>query len=200
MSKIMLKKEDVDLGKEFIESQINTDFNEVKYDENLNSFIVSNIIPSTKFFEYRLNNTDSMIEKLTIDMDNKFAGMDNKFVAMQTDMDKRFDLMQTDMDNKFAAMQTDMDKRFEQVDKRFEQVDKRFDAMSSDFKDMDRKFDKKFDQLFLLLENRDKEMRNMIYDNAKEQRDYTRNMFTASISISILGILGIFLKMAGVFG
>ncbi len=164
MGKSLLNKTDIELGKKAIESKINTDLNEVKYNEEFNTYLVSNIIPSTKFFEYRLDNTDRMIEKLIVDVD------------------KKFDSMQTDMD------------------KRFEQVDKRFDAMQSDFKDMDRKFDKKFDQLFLLLENRDKEMRNMIYDNAKEQRGYTRNMFTAAISISILGILGIFLKMSGIFG
>jgi len=89
------------------------------------------------------------------------------------DVDKRFDNIKTDMDKRFEQV----DKRFEQVDKRFEQVDKRFEQIIAS---IDRLGDK--------LEHRD-----------ENQRSFTLRMFTIAISISIIGVLGAFLKSLGVF-
>ncbi len=89
----------------------------------------------------------------------------------------------------YENLKTDIDKRFEQVDKRFEQVDKRFDSMQGDMKELTNKFDDKFDKLYHLLENRD-----------RDHRSYSFKLFMASISISIVGVLGLFLKMAGKLG
>jgi hypothetical protein len=75
-----------------------------------------------------------------------------------------------DVDKRFDTIKTDMDKRFEQVDKRFEQV----------IASIDRLGDK--------LEHRD-----------EKQRAFTIRMFTIAISISIIGVLGAFLKSLGVF-
>jgi putative heme iron utilization protein len=82
-----------------------------------------------------------------------------------------------DVDKRFDNIKTDMDKRFEQVDKRFEQVDKRFEQIIAS---IDRLGDK--------LEHRD-----------ENQRSFTLRMFTIAISISIIGVLGAFLKSLGVF-
>ena len=82
-----------------------------------------------------------------------------------------------DMDKRFDNIKTDMDKRFEQVDRRFEQVDKRFEQIIAS---IDRLGDK--------LEHRD-----------ENQRSFTLRMFTIAISISIIGVLGAFLKSLGVF-
>ena len=89
------------------------------------------------------------------------------------DMDKRFE----QVDKRFNAAKADMDKRFEQVDKRFEQADKRFEQIIAS---IDRLGDK--------LEHRD-----------EKQRGFTLRMFTIAISISIIGVLGAFLKSLGVF-
>ena len=89
------------------------------------------------------------------------------------DVNKRFDNIKTDMDKRFEQV----DRRFEQVDKRFEQVDKRFEQIIAS---IDRLGDK--------LEHRD-----------EKQRSFTLRMFTIAISISIIGVLGVFLKSLGVF-
>ena len=96
-----------------------------------------------------------------------------RFDTMQDQInriEKQNDKLRIDMDNKFDAMRNDVDKRFEQVDKRFEQV------ISS------------IDRLTDVLEGRD-----------REQRSFTLKMFMISISISVLGVLGVILKIAGVF-
>ena len=74
-----------------------------------------------------------------------------------------------DVDRRFDSMKADMDNRFGQVDKRFEQV----------IASIDRLGDK--------LDHRD-----------ERQRTFTLRMFTIAISISILGVLGVFLKSLGV--
>ncbi|MDL1984897.1 MAG: hypothetical protein LWX54_12045 [Deltaproteobacteria bacterium] len=89
------------------------------------------------------------------------------------DVNKRFDNIKTDMDKRFEQV----DRRFEQVDRRFEQVDKRFEQIIAS---IDRLGDK--------LEHRD-----------ENQRSFTLRMFTIAISISIIGVLGAFLKSLGIF-
>ena len=74
-----------------------------------------------------------------------------------------------DVDRRFDSMKADMDNRFGQVDKRFEQV----------IASIDRLADK--------LDHRD-----------ERQRTFTLRMFTIAISISVLGVLGVFLKSLGV--
>ena len=88
------------------------------------------------------------------------------------DVDRRFDSMKADMDNRFGHV----DDRFGQVDKRFEQVDKRFEQVIAS---IDRLGDK--------LDHRD-----------ERQRTFTLRMFTIAISISVLGVLGVFLRSLGV--
>ena len=74
-----------------------------------------------------------------------------------------------DVDRRFDSMKADMDNRFGQVDKRFEQV----------IASIDRLGDK--------LDHRD-----------ERQRTFTLRMFTIAISISVLGVLGVFLRSLGV--
>ncbi len=80
------------------------------------------------------------------------------------------------VDQKFEAMQINMDQRFEKVDQRFEKVDQRFESMISS---IDRLADK--------LDGRD-----------ERQRNFTIRMFTIAISISVIGVLGAFLKSLGI--
>ena len=83
----------------------------------------------------------------------------------------RFDHMQSQIDDiksDIKDFRGDVDKRFEQVDKRFEQI----------IASIDRLGDK--------LDYRD-----------EKQRSFTLRMFTIAIGISILGVLGAFLKSLG---
>jgi len=94
-----------------------------------------------------------------------------RFDHMQEQMDGlKGDLkdFRGDVDKRFDTIKTDMDKRFEQVDKRFEQIIASIDKLG----------DK--------LEHRD-----------ETQRSFTIRMFTIAIGISILGVLGAFLKSLG---
>ena len=112
----------------------------------------------------------------------RFDHLEEHFNRMQTDTEERFNRMQGDFEQRFNRMQddigdfkSDVDKRFEQVDKRFEQVDKRFDRL-----------DDKMDRILDKLDQRD-----------DKQRSFTLRMFTLSITISILGVTGAFLKSLG---
>ena len=95
----------------------------------------------------------------------------------------RFDHMQSqidDINHNIKDFRGDVNKRFDEakvdVDKRFEQVDKRFEQVIAS---IDRLGDK--------LDYRD-----------EKQRFFTLRMFTIAIGISILGVLGAFLKSLGV--
>ncbi len=91
----------------------------------------------------------------------------------------RFDHMQEQIDGLKSDLRDfrgDVDKRFEQVDKRFEQVDKRFEQVIASI-----------DKLGDKLEHRE-----------EKQRAFTIRMFTIAIGISIIGVLGAFLKSLGV--
>ncbi len=99
----------------------------------------------------------------------RFDHLENRVNSMQDDI-KDF---RADVDKRFDDFKSDVDKRFEQVDKRFEQVDKRFEQV---IYSIDRLTDK--------LDNRD-----------KEHRSFTMRMFSISIMISFLGVLGMFFKL-----
>ena len=110
--------------------------------------LVANVIPTTKYFEYRFDTMQKQINHI----------------------EKQNDKLRADMDKRFENMQQGIDKRFEQVDKRFEQMIFSIDKLTD------------------VLEHRD-----------REQRSFTIKMFMISISISVLGVLGVVLKVAGVF-
>jgi len=76
-----------------------------------------------------------------------------------------------------------VDKRFENVDKRFEQVDKRFEQV-----------DKRFEQVIASIER----LGDKLDYRDEKQRGFTLRMFTIAIGISILGVLGAFLKSLGI--
>ena len=95
----------------------------------------------------------------------------------------RFDHMQSQIDgikDDIKDFRGNVDKRFDEakadVDRRFDQVDKRFEQVIAS---IDRIGDK--------LDYRD-----------EKQRSFTLRMFTIAIGISILGVLGAFLKSLGV--
>lgn len=105
-------------------------------------------------------------------MQDQIDRLDSNLRDFRADVDRRFE----GVDKRFDGIKTDMDKRFEQVDKRFEQVDRRFEQVIAS---IDRLGDK--------LEYRD-----------EKQRSFTLRMFTIAITISIIGVLGAFLKALGV--
>ena len=98
----------------------------------------------------------------------------------------RFDHMQAQIDglkDNLKDFRSDVDKRFENVDKRFEQVDKRFEQV-----------DKRFEQVIASIER----LGDKLDYRDEKQRGFTLRMFTIAIGISILGVLGAFLKSLGI--
>ncbi len=100
--------------------------------------------------------------------------------------ESRFDHMQGQIDHlngNLRDFRSDVDRRFENVDKRFEQVDKRFEQV-----------DKRFDQVIASIER----LTDKLDYRDEKQRGFTLRMFTIAIGISILGVLGAFLKTMGI--
>ncbi len=159
-------------------------------DKRTMDVLVANIIPTSKYFEVRFDHMQDQINRLQGDLKDFRDDVDKRFDAVKSDMDNRFDAIKLDMDKRFDFVKSDMDKRFEQVDKRFEQVDKRFEQVDKRFEQVDKRFEQviaSIDRLGDKLEHRD-----------EKQRAFTLRMFTIAISISIIGVLGAFLKSLGV--
>ncbi|WP_456324712.1 hypothetical protein [Desulfonauticus submarinus] len=134
--------------------------------------IIAGIFPNTKYFDSRFDLLQVQIDELR--RNQEIIREDLK--DFKKDVEYRFLLV---------------DKRFEQVDKRFEQVDKRFEQIDKRFEQVNKRFEQviaSIDRLADKLDYRD-----------RDQRNFTLRMFSISIAISILGVLGAFLKIVGVF-
>ena len=138
--------------------------------------LIAGIFPNTKFFETKFENLQMQIDMLRRTQEDfkeelRDLRQDMNYRFLQ--IDKRFE----QVDKKFSEMKEDIDRRFEQVDNRFEQVDKRFEQIIASIEKLSDKLDKR----------------------DIEQRSFTLKMFSISIGISVLGVLGAFLKIVGVF-
>ena len=181
--------------------------------------IIAGIFPNTRYFDSRFDliqvqidelrrGQDSIKEEMKFrfaDVDRRFGEMDRRFVEMGRSVDE----FKVDVGKRFELV----DKRFEQVDKRFEQVDKRIDEFKQsvdrrfeqadkridEFKrSVDKRFeqvDKRFEQIIASIDR----LADKLDHRDKDQRGFTLRMFSISIAISILGALGAFLKVMGVF-
>ncbi len=138
-------------------------------DKRTMDVLVANIIPTSRYFEVRFDHMQSQIDGIKDDIKDFHGNVDKRFDETKADINKRFDETKADINKRFDEAKADVDRRFDQVDKRFEQV----------IASIDRIGDK--------LDYRD-----------EKQRSFTLRMFTIAIGISILGVLGAFLKSLGV--
>jgi len=120
-----------------------------------------------------------------LNMDRILADMERKFSAI----DKQFDTSRHDMLERFNQA----DKRFEQVDKRFEQIDKRFEETRRDMKERFEQVDKRLDHVIESIEK----LGNKLDKRDEQHRSFTLRMFTLAISISLFGVLVVFIKTLG---
>jgi len=183
------EKNDVD-EKDMSAAELSLDMSSLKINKQTIDLLIANVIPTTKYFESRFDHMQYQVDRINLDInefktsvEKSFEKVDQRFEAMQISMDQRFEAMQVSMDQRFEkvdqrfeAMQVSMDQRFEKVDQRFDKVDQRFESIISS---IDRLADK--------LDGRD-----------ERQRNFTIKMFTIAISISILGVMGAFLKSLGI--
>ncbi|MCD6527769.1 MAG: hypothetical protein J7K75_12340 [Desulfuromonas sp.] len=152
--------------------------------------IVANIIPSSKYFETRFDYLEHRVIRIEEEVKVFRTDMDRRLDGMNRDADRRFDEMKEDTANRFEQVDRRLDemkednyRRFEQVDKRFEQVDKRFEQV-----------DKRFEQMIQSIDR----LSDNLQDRDKDQRGFTMRMFSISIVISFVGVLGVALKLFGV--
>ena len=145
--------------------------------------MVANVIPTSKYFESRFDYLEHRVIKIEEEIkdfrlhsDKQFEKVDKRFQEMKAGTDKQFE----QVDKRFEEMKAGTDKQFEQVDKCFEQVDKRFEQVDKRFEQVLSSIDRLSDKL----DNRD-----------NEHRSFTMRMFSISIVISFLGVLGVFLKV-----
>ncbi len=174
-----IKETEIKEKKDMSAAELSLDMSNLKINKQTIDLLIANVIPTTKYFESRFDHMQFQVDRINQDLnefktsvEKSFEKVDQKFEAMQTNMDQRFEKV----DQRFEAMQTNMDQRFEKIDQRFEKVDQRFDSVISS---IDRLADK--------LDGRD-----------ERQRNFTIRMFTIAIGISILGVMGAFLKSLGI--
>ncbi len=137
--------------------------------------LVANIIPTSRYFEVRFDHLEDRFKQMQSDL----IHVQDDVTGFRSEVSKQFDSMNVGIDRRFDYMKADVDRRFEQVDRRFEQVDQRFEQV-----------DKRFEQMINSLDN----LTNKLDHRDEGQRSFTLRMFTISITISILGVTGAFLK------
>ncbi len=161
---------------------------------------IAGIFPNAKYFDARFDllqvqideiRRNQELDRLSMrdfkeDVARRFSEVDKRFEQV----DQRFD----EVNKRFEQV----DKRFEQVDKRFEQVDKRFDEVNKRFEQVDKRFeqvDKRFEQMIASIDK----LGDKLEYRDKDQRNFTIKMFSIAIAISLLGVLGAFFKIIGIF-
>ncbi len=161
--------------------------------------LVANIIPTSKYFEARFDHLEDRVDRMQNDIidfrsevSGRFQQVDKRFDDMKADVDKQFDDMKTNVNLRFEQV----DQRFELVNQRFEQVDKRFEQVNQRFEQVDKRFeqiDKRFGQMIASIDK----LTDKLDHRDEGQRNFTLRMFTVSITISIIGVAGAFLKTLG---
>ena len=148
---------------------------------------IAGIFPNAKYFDARFD-----LLQVQIDEIKKNQELDRYQIRdFKADVDRRFsesDAKFEQVSKRIGEFKNDVDKRFEQVDKRFEQVDKRFEQIIDSIDKLGNKLDYSIEKLGDKLDYRD-----------KDQRNFTLRMFSIAVAISLLGVLGTFFKIMGIF-
>ncbi|KPA16482.1 hypothetical protein MHK_003306 [Candidatus Magnetomorum sp. HK-1] len=158
----------------------------------------SNLMPNVSYFDSRFDIMQNNIDEVRRNQDN----FREQLRDMKSDMDRRFNENRSDMLDRFAQV----DKRFEQVDKRFEQVDKRFETSHNDMVDRFKQVDKRLEQIILSIEKlsdkidkKDEKLNLKINQRDEIQRKFTLRMFSISLSVTGLSVMGILMKVLNLF-
>ena len=160
-------------------SEFSLDLSDLKINKQTIDLLIANVIPTTKYFESRFDHMQFQIDRVNQDINIFKLSVEKSF----DNVDHQFETMQANIDQRFEAMQVNMDQRFEKIDQRFEKIDQRFEKV-------DQRFEKiifSIDRLTDKLDGRD-----------ERQRNFTLRMFTIAVSISIIGVMGAFLKSLGI--
>ena len=134
--------------------------------------LVTNIIPTTKYFETRFDFMQHQIDETN-----------NGIRKLEENMNERFE---------------QVDKRFEQVDKRFEEVGKRFEEIERDIRDLRGSVGTLSEKIFELTTEVKTSVRDYIIERDRfyDRKFNNLRMFMVAI---LVGIGGLFLKLIGFF-
>ena len=166
--------------------------------------MIAGIIPNTKYFDGRFDLLQVQINEIRRNQE-----IDREQVRdFKLDVDRRFNETSGKFDHVYKIIddfKSNVDKRFEQVDKRFEQVDDRFRQVDLRFEQVDKRFeqidkrfeqvDKRFEQMIASIDK----LSDKLEFRDRDQRSFTLKMFTIAIMVSVLGVLGAFFKILGIF-
>ena len=189
-------------------------------DQKTMDILVTQIIPTSKYFEVRFDHVQQQIGRINSDIlefkkdvagrfdtmqknqDKRFDDVNADILEFKKDVTGRFDTMQKNQDKRFDGvtqqfdtMQKAQDKRFEQVDKRFEQVDKRFEQVDKRFEQVDKRFDQMNTKLDKILERIDVK----IDSGLRENRGITIRLFSFAIMFSVISVVGMFGRLFKLF-
>ena len=178
--------------------------NKLTINQETMDVLVTNIIPTSKYFEVRFDTLeqkfDYKFEHMQFQFDSfkeevttKFEQVENQIRDVKEDMDRRF----KQVENQIRDVKEEMDSRFEQVDKRFEQVDKRFEQVDEKLKQLDESVHGLTLKIEKLITAQETSVRDYIIERDRfyDKKFNNLRMFNlATISI----VAGIVLKLLGV--
>jgi chromosome segregation ATPase len=141
--------------------------------------LVTNIIPTTKYFETRFDFMQHQIDETKDSIKNLEKNMNLRFKQV----DERF---------------KQVDERFAQVDRRFEQVDKRFEQIERDIRDLREGVGTLSEKISELTTEVKTSVRDYIIERDRYY-DTKFNHLRMFIIAILIGIGGLFLKVIGLF-
>ena len=143
--------------------------------------IVANIIPTSKYFEVRFDHLEGRVDRIQGDIKDFRSDVDKRFEDLKSDTKQHFDDLKSDTNQRFDDLKSDTNQRFDDLKS---DTNQRFDDLKSDTNQRLEQVIASIDRLSDKLDNRD-----------RDHRSFTLRMFSISIMISFLGVLGLFLKM-----
>ncbi|MEO5362420.1 MAG: hypothetical protein H7838_02160 [Magnetococcus sp. DMHC-8] len=149
----------------------------IALDQKTMDVLVTNIIPTSKYFEVRFDRVQQQIAQLGTSLQRQIANVNDT-------LQRQIDRINVDL----VEFRKDVDKRFEQVDKRFEQVDKRFEQVDKRFEQIDAKLDKLLERIDVKIDAGLRENRAMII-----------RLFSFTLLFTALSVTGMFAKMFHLF-
>jgi peptidoglycan hydrolase CwlO-like protein len=151
--------------------------------------LVTNIIPTTKYFETRFDFLQHQIDTIS----GRFDEVDRRF----QNIERRFD----DVDARFQTIERrfdQVDKRIDETNKRIDETNKRFDKVDSRFEGIEMDIKGLSQRVFELTTEVKTSVRDYIIERDRyyDRKFNNLRMFTIAL---LVGVGGLFLKVIGFF-
>ncbi len=182
-----------------------TEDNTVSVSQKELNFLVTNIIPTSKYFELRFDNMHDQISDLKEGQKEIYQEIDKRF----DQVDKRFDQVGKRFEQvgkRFEQVNEAQKEIHQEIDKRFEQVNKRFEQVNETQKEIRQEMGKRFEQVDKRFEQVNAKL-DQIMDRVdvkidgglREGRALTVKLFSFAMVFSAISMAGLLAKMTGLF-